>query len=774
MLKRILNAVLEKLDISVRQLYIMYLCVFLLPLILSLVLGNISIHQLEEQIRKTGHSMTRQVQAVIDSRMQDVTMILDQINNHSTIRYMLNRKSILSNSDRYKISTIVNDLRKQYANTCMLNDIYIYMTNTDSVISTVSWSNSEFFYNYYYSYEDIAYKQWLREYMLVEHDITVMPARNVFNGVSTNRMITVLQSLPRDSGQYYKGTAVLLIDEKWLLSQIMPDDAYDKKVFVFSSTGDLILSSAPRQEVPIDWSYMQGSDGSNTTIVDGVSTHISYVKSPTMGWTYVLAMPTDQFYMKVNELRSFTVVALAVVCAIGILMTALLAYVSFIPANSAIMAMENSAIRIGAQLHNSYSVSIRDIGTVVREALEDRNLYRQRLPLLIETYVYKLLNGSRDADSELSLVSEVLGFRFPTNTFAVISFSMDDAENKTVDLKKILSDISMLPDSGMDLYSARMPNDMISVLASFWGGDGGDYREMLYRSADRIMRGLERTLEHPIDIGISLVEDNYENINALYRQSMLCIAGSSALCPGRIVFYADIARLVPPGDYSYSLNEEKRLISYVCAGDSMRMEKLLNEIFMAHEKEARMIEGMTQCLKYDMIGTLFRCSQEIDGDEANEQADWNMIKQLMSLERPENVYGGMIKAFSKLCDRAYEHSHSHNDEMRDRIIKYIADNYNNPEMGLDMAARAFGLAPGYFSRFFKEQTGGNFLDHVNRLRIEHAAQLLRSTELSYSAIAEQCGLSSSQALNRLFNRVLGVSPTVYRKMAREGSFKIDE
>lgn len=187
-----------------------------------------------------------------------------------------------------------------------------------------------------------------------------------------------------------------------------------------------------------------------------------------------------------------------------------------------------------------------------------------------------------------------------------------------------------------------------------------------------------------------------------------------------------------------------------------------------------MVEGMTQCLKFDMIGTLFRCAQEIDRDGAYERENWQTIRELMALEQPESIYSGMRRAFATLCDRAYNQRSSHNDDMRDRMIQYLAENYNNPDMGLDMAARAFGLAPSYLSRFFKEQTGGNFLDHVNRLRVEHAAQLLRTTDLPYSRIAEECGLSGSQALNRLFNRVLGVSPTTYRQTARDGGFDAEK
>lgn len=772
MLRKRLKSFVERFDISVRQLYAMYVCIFFLPLLLTLLLTNNAISQLESQVQKTGRTMTHQIQTVIDSRMNDINVILDQINNHATIRYLLNRDEMLTPSDRYKYTTVINDLRNQYTNTTLIEDMYIYMANTDSVLSTFSRTDSSFFYENYYSYEGIDYETWLNEYMRRSQSMTVLPAQNVFNGITTRRLITVMEMLPRDSGIYQTGMAVLFIDEDWLLSQIVPDDTYNRSVSVYSSSGELIVSSDSEVGANIDPGDFIYSEGAYTREVAGQDMHISYVKSSVMDWTYVLAMPKAQFFSQVNDLRSVTVTALAVVGILGIVLVALLAYVSSIPATSALEALSGQRGANELVDHN-YSVTMRDIGTFIRQALDDRTLYQKHLPLLIETYVYKLINGSRDAEFELSLASEVLGFRFPTNQFAVMSFRLDSEDDLRDRLRGLIDSIAQLPDAGMNMYCTFTARDMVAVLISFWAGMSEEYRALLHRSADRLMRGVNSMCGETIDIGISLVGDDSAEISALYRQSVMCLAGISLVQNGRIIFYADVARVVPPSDYSYTLTEEKNLIAYVCTGDAVRMNRLLDEIFAAHEQEARMIEGMTQCLKYDMIGTLFKCAQDVERDDPNGQAVWQKIQELMALDRPDMIYVSMREAFTSLCNRAYSTRSSHNDDMRDSILQYLAENYSNPDMGLDMVARAFGIAPSYLSRFFKEQTGGNFLTHVNRLRVEHAAQLLRNTDMSYSSIAEQCGLSGSQALNRIFNRVLGVSPTMYRQLARQGALDIN-
>lgn len=769
MLKNRIRDFLSRFDISIRHLYVMYFCIFFLPLLLTSLLSGRAIRQLENQLQKTGSAMTRQTQTVVDSRMEDVTILLDQINNHSTIRYLLNRKGELSAADRYRFLTIIQDLRKQYTQATMLEDAFIYMKNTDSVVSTRSRSDSRFFYENYYSYEGIDYETWMNRYMLEAQDVSVIPARNVFNGVSTRRLITIMQSLPRGSGEYQTGTAVLFLNADWLLSQITAGGDYARSVYVFSESGDIIVSSDDTEGLPVRFSSFTEKDGMYTLSASSGDYQVTYIKSPMSGWTYAMAISRDQFYSPVYRLRMLTIAALAVVSIIGVALIVLMAFFSSIPATTALVALRDQHAGSPDYEHR---ISMRDIGAFVQQAIDDQSMYQKQLPLLIENYVYKLMHGSRDVESELSLVSEVLGFRFPTNQFAVLAFHLEGAEDQLSGLRLVIDEIAEAGDAGMNLYMTIAARDTVAVLASFWAGLNTEYRTLLTRTAERLRSGVSSLSGAAPDIGISLVSDNHKKISKLYREALMCLAGLHASHNGEIVFYADVARLVPPSDYSFSLSVEKSLIACVCTGDTVRMNRLLDEIFQTHEQEARMIDGMTQCLKFDMIGTILRCAQEINKDDAYEQANWEEVQRLMTLENPDEIYESVRKTFFSLANRAYVTRNSHNDDMRDRMLEYLAKNYSNPDMGLDMAARAFGIAPSYLSRFFKEQTGGNFLDHVNRLRVEHAAQLLRTTDLPYAKVAEECGLSGSQALNRVFNRVLGVSPSVYRQLARQGRLDI--
>jgi AraC-like DNA-binding protein len=77
-------------------------------------------------------------------------------------------------------------------------------------------------------------------------------------------------------------------------------------------------------------------------------------------------------------------------------------------------------------------------------------------------------------------------------------------------------------------------------------------------------------------------------------------------------------------------------------------------------------------------------------------------------------------------------------------------------------ARRFGFSVPVFCRRFKAATGETLGQHLRRLRVEHAAQLLRSTDLSLESVAKRSGFEKVPALIRAFRRSLGQTPGAYR------------
>jgi AraC-like DNA-binding protein/ligand-binding sensor protein len=96
-----------------------------------------------------------------------------------------------------------------------------------------------------------------------------------------------------------------------------------------------------------------------------------------------------------------------------------------------------------------------------------------------------------------------------------------------------------------------------------------------------------------------------------------------------------------------------------------------------------------------------------------------------------------------------------------RAKEFILD-HQTENLRLGHVARAVNTSTFYFCKMFKKVTGINFTDYLSRVRIEKSKNLLLNPNLRVSEIAFEVGFQSLTHFNRVFKRILGLSPTEYR------------
>jgi AraC-like DNA-binding protein len=103
-----------------------------------------------------------------------------------------------------------------------------------------------------------------------------------------------------------------------------------------------------------------------------------------------------------------------------------------------------------------------------------------------------------------------------------------------------------------------------------------------------------------------------------------------------------------------------------------------------------------------------------------------------------------------------------NDKIRmGAIYKYIHANYNETP-DVNKVASSVHLSTPAFCRYFKKQTNMTFTDFVNQYRITQAKTLLLK-DISVSEACYEVGFESLSYFNKLFKRLTGDNPGVFRK-----------
>lgn len=93
---------------------------------------------------------------------------------------------------------------------------------------------------------------------------------------------------------------------------------------------------------------------------------------------------------------------------------------------------------------------------------------------------------------------------------------------------------------------------------------------------------------------------------------------------------------------------------------------------------------------------------------------------------------------------------------------YITERHAD-ELSLTEVAGAVNMSAFYFCKTFKKATGMTFTDYLARVRVEKVKNLLLNPHKRVSEAAYEAGFQSLSQFNRVFRRIAGESPTVYRE-----------
>jgi AraC-like DNA-binding protein len=102
-----------------------------------------------------------------------------------------------------------------------------------------------------------------------------------------------------------------------------------------------------------------------------------------------------------------------------------------------------------------------------------------------------------------------------------------------------------------------------------------------------------------------------------------------------------------------------------------------------------------------------------------------------------------------------------------RARAYIAEKHAD-ELSLSEVSHVVNMSAFYFCKTFKKATGMTFTDYLARIRIEKVKNLLLNPHKRVSEAAYEAGFQSLSQFNRVFRRIAGESPSIFRERLHGG------
>lgn len=218
---------------------------------------------------------------------------------------------------------------------------------------------------------------------------------------------------------------------------------------------------------------------------------------------------------------------------------------------------------------------------------------------------------------------------------------------------------------------------------------------------------------------------------------------------GRSVFLPNDAREAPSPD----IGALESFARYIRHGDMQRAEAALGEAFEGLKERAlpdAKAVGLLMLAECRRALARYDQSLAISGGAT-----------LIECRRLSDMRRILTAAVRDTCEAVrYESRHAHAIVLA--TDRFLDENFCK-KLSLQDVADHVHASPSYLSRFYKEKTGRNLFDVINRRKIARAAELLRNANLKTYEVAELTGFSDAAYFSRCFKKTMGLSPRAYAR-----------
>lgn len=104
----------------------------------------------------------------------------------------------------------------------------------------------------------------------------------------------------------------------------------------------------------------------------------------------------------------------------------------------------------------------------------------------------------------------------------------------------------------------------------------------------------------------------------------------------------------------------------------------------------------------------------------------------------------------------------YSNELICKILNYI-DNNVNKKITIEELSSRFYYNRYYIMKLFKKEIGLSLFDYINNLRIYNSINLINTSNKLLIRIAIENGFYSLEYFSEIFKKIIGVSPSVYKK-----------
>lgn len=399
-----------------------------------------------------------------------------------------------------------------------------------------------------------------------------------------------------------------------------------------------------------------------------------------------------------------------------------------------------------------------------------RENYRKSLPMIREQFFNDIVRRSLDDDFIESKLKE---YEIPirgARKWMIAAIDVEKNDGRSNPTLSFHEEQELIPISVMQIVKEKMSSycryalfqsiaeaGMVVVAAL----DGGQTTTGLIDVLGDICKEARRILEVPVTIGIGHGCVQLSNIGDSYRSAVEALGYKTVVGSGSTIYIGDMEP-VGGGKLEFDGMDEADFISAVKFGPDEKIEAVAARISGKLES-ARVHYRQQQVYVFGILNTIIQMIQQYDLDlEEILGSELEYLSVAEKVQKREEFGGWLRKTAGKMHEAINQERDLTTRQVIQQAKQYIMDNYQNPDLSVEMICRHLHMSPAYFSTVFKKETGQAYTAYLTEIRLNKAVELLNKTDDKTYVIASKVGYQEQNYFSYVFKKKYGVSPTKFR------------
>ena len=764
-------------DLRKRQTFFIFFGSYLVLLLIPVVAGSLIYRSID---RLTCEETYRHAADTLESRARDFDSQLADLENYVTqLTLDPSIADLFYSADAFPgpaISRVYAAWRRLGRLTppgALAGTVLLYSAQYNIFVTRyTSFLEIDRFYPTFFSYASLSFSDWAHSFLQPVKSGEYHPATSVLLSGKMMEALAYSRSVPLGDAEIYRGTVVMLMDAVAVTGVFTPVFEQGATLLsLFDEKGNAMLVS--RREDTHDPTHTLRFKAIGNTELERNDPDMSLFTTVISrnDWTVTIAVPSKVVLERVRRMRA-TAIGLAILITIGGAAAAFwLAYRNSAPL---VRIMEDMKAKLNISSTRA-SYGYKFLSTTVSQLLRSKSSLEKsvqaQLPQVRTVFFERLIRGEFADTEELELIAEHIRFPLTANRYVILLVHIRGnhdllAETVLVQLTALRAVLKSEIERELadTCYCHDISEDTLAVLVAAPSG------ELCIARCEDLLKRLSRASTRSLFISIAVaggsVKESADHICRSYEEAKHALRYcGAALRNDRAIswFSSTPART----GYYYPLEVEIQLEAAVRAANVPKIIDILDRVYTMNFVDRSSSHTTAVDLYYDLKGTILKLSETlVTGDKDTLEPILASIDQIHEFDNPKEAFETLLNTYRQICEMVEGQMKSHNTALVESILTFLQGHFTDTDLGLSKVSEHFGISEMYLSQFFKEQTGQNFHEHVESMRMHKAKTLLAGTSLSVKDITKATGYAYTNTFLKAFKRRHGVTPSTYRKQNR--------